>query len=350
MRLSGWTAVSVTCALFAVVGAPDVGSCQSVLDRPPNLSGGWLGTSGTLQFNFVHRFGVGDAPTRKVTNSPTFLLSYKLPAPLLLGFNYATSSDIAAAFPNEWEFFARYGRGGIALQGGYNQAAERFDGELTLRRTFGSLRAMAVGRVLSNGYASDTTRYAVGGGATVRLNRWFALAGDVASLLDRRMGEELAWGAGLQIEIPYTPHSLSLQVTNTNTATLQGVSRGLDRVRGGFESTTPFPLSGYFGGKKPAAGGAAAGAAAAPGAAGTAVEMKGVAFLPNRIEVTAGATVTWTNNDPLAHSVTADDNSWDSGLIDPGKAFSRTFTQPGEYAVHCTPHPFMKAVIVVRQP
>jgi plastocyanin len=349
LRLLSWIAVCVPCALLAVAGVPDVASCQSVLDRPPNLSGGWLGTSGTLQFNFVHRFGVGDAPTRKVTNSPTFLLSYKLPAPLLLGFNYATSSDIAAAFPNEWEVFARYGRGGIALQGGYNQAAESFDGELTAAQKFGSLRAMAVGRVLSNGYNSDTTRYAVGGGATLRLNRWFALAGDVASLLDRRSGEEIAWGAGLQIEIPYTPHSLSLQVTNTNTATLQGVSRGLDRVRGGFEFTIPFTLSRYFG-KKPAAGGAAAGAAAAQGGAGPAVQMKGVAFLPSRIEVAAGATVTWTNNDPLAHTVSADDGSWDSGTIEPGKTFSRTFTQPGEYAVHCTPHPFMKAVIVVRQP
>jgi len=171
----------------------------------------------------------------------------------------------------------------------------------------------------------------------------------VASLLDRRAAEEVAWGAGLQIEIPYTPHSLSLQVTNTNTATLQGVSRGLDRVRGGFEFTIPFTLSRYFG-KKAAATGAAAGAAAAQGGAGPAVEMKGVAFLPSRIEVAAGATVTWTNNDPLAHSVTADDGSWDSGPIDPGKTFSRTFSQPGEYAVHCTPHPFMKAVIVVRQP
>jgi plastocyanin len=349
LRLLRPIAVSVTCALFAVAGAPDVTSCQSVLDRPPNLSGGWLGANGTLQFNFVHRFGVGDAPTRKVTNSPTFLLSYKVAAPLLLGFNYATSSDIAASFPNEWEVFARYGRGALALQGGYNQAAESFDAELTAAKKFGALRAMAVGRILSNGYNNDTTRYAIGAGATLKLNRWFALAGDVASLLDRRDFEEIAWGAGLQIEIPYTPHSLSLQVTNTNTATLQGVSRGLDRVRGGFEFTIPFTLSRYFG-KKAAAGGAAAGAAAAKGGEGAAVEMKGAAFLPSRIEVAAGATVTWTNNDPLAHTVTADDGSWDSGTIDPGKTFSRTFTQPGEYAVHCTPHPFMKAVIVVRQP
>ena len=341
-----WIAVCVPCALFALVGVSDVASCQSVLDRPPNLSGGWIGPTGTLQFNFVHRFGVGDAPTRKVTNSPTFLLSYRLPAPLLIGFNYATSSDIAAAFPNEWEFFARYAHGPLALQGSYNQAAASFDAELTAAKKFGAVRAMAVGRLLTNGYNSDTTRYAVGGGAVLRLNRWFALAGDVTSLLERRAGEEIAWGAGLQIEIPYTPHSLSLQVTNTNTGTLQGVSRGLDRVRGGFEFTIPFTLSRYFGARGPSK--AVEAGAAAAGASG--VEMKGVKFLPSRIEIAAGATVTWTNNDPLAHTVTADDGTWDSGTIDPGKTFSRTFTQPGEYTVHCTPHPFMKAVIVVRQP
>ena len=349
MPLRRWIAVCVPCALFAVAGAPDVASCQSVLDRPPNLSGGWLGPTGTLQFNFVHRFGVGDAPTRKVTNSPTFLLSYRLPAPILIGFNYATSSDIAPSFPNEWEFFARYAQGPLALQGGYNQAAESFDAELTAAKKFGALRAMAVGRFLSNGYASDTTRYAVGAGATLRLSRWVALAGDVTTLLDRRANEDVAWGAGLQIEIPYTPHSLSLQVTNTNTATLQGVSRGIDQVRGGFEFTIPFTLSRYFG-KKAAAGGAAAGAAAARGGEGAAIEMKAVAFLPNRIEIAPGTTITWTNNDPLVHTVTADDGSFDSGQTEPTKTFSHTFTQPGEYAIHCTPHPFMKAVIVVRQP
>jgi len=350
LPLRRWIAVCVPCALFAVAGAPDVASCQSVLDRPPNLSGGWLGPTGTLQFNFVHRFGVGDPPTRKVTNSPTFLLSYRLPAPLLLGFNYATSSDIAPSFPNEWEFFARYGNGPIALQGGYNQAAESFDAELTAAKTFGAVRAMAVGRFLSNGYTSDTSRYAVGAGATLRLSRWFALAGDITTLLDRRDSEDIAWGAGLQIEIPYTPHSLSLQVTNTNTATLQGVSRGIDQVRGGFEFTIPFTLSRYFGGRGRSKAVEGGGAAAAQGGEGAAVAMKAVAFVPSRIEITAGTTVTWTNNDPLVHTVTADDGSFDSGQIEPTKTFSRTFTQPGEYAVHCTPHPFMKAVIVVRQP
>src|SRR5881396_1191539 len=246
-------AVFVACIALGSAGISDVTCGQSVLERPPNLSGGWLGAPGTLQFNFVHRFGVGDAPTHKVTNSPTFLLSYQLPLPLLIGFNYATSSDVAAAFPNEWEGFARYGQRGVAIQAGYNQAAGSFDAELTGARAFGPLRLIAAGRLLSNGYHSDTTRYAVGGGAVLRLNRWFALAGDATTLIDRRPSEEVAWGAGLQIAIPYSPHTLSLQVTNTNTATLQGVSRGIDRVRGGFEFTIPFTLSRYFGKRRESA-------------------------------------------------------------------------------------------------
>ncbi len=343
----GEFAVSVTCALFAAVGVSDVATCQSVLDRPPNLSGGWLGTPGTLQFNFVHRFGVGDAPLRKVTNSPTFLLGYQLPLPLLIGFNYATSSDVASSFPNEWEAFARYGRSGIALQAGYNQAAASFDAELTASRSIGRLGVMAVGRLLSNGYHRDTTRYAVGGGATLRLNRWFALAGDVTSLLKKRPGEEVAWGAGLQIAIPYSPHSLSLQVTNTNTATLQGASRGIDRVRGGFEFTIPFTLSRYFGKRRETA---REGAVGAETGKVTPAEMRAMTFAPNRLAIAAGTTIRWTNNDQLVHTITADDGSWDSGLIEPGKTWTHTFAQPGEYAFHCTPHPFMKALVVVRQP
>src|SRR5213594_2601482 len=340
-------AVFVACIALGSAGISDVTCGQSVLERPPNLSGGWLGAPGTLQFNFVHRFGVGDAPLHKVTNSPTFLLGYRLPIPLLIGFNYATSSDVAAAFPNEWEVFARYARSGVALHVGYNQAAGSGDAELTAARVVGPLRAMAVGRFLSNGYHSDTARYAIGRGATLRLHRWVALAGDVTTLLDKRPGEKVAWGAGLQLAIPYSPHTVSLQVTNTNTATLQGASRGIDRVRGGFEFTIPFTLSRYFGRRSKTAAKGGEGAAGETAANATQAEMR---FTQTRIEIAAGTTVRWTNNDQLQHSVTVNDGSWDSGLINPGGSWTHTFTQPGEYSFHCTPHPFMKGVVVVRQP
>ena len=76
--------------------------------------------------------------------------------------------------------------------------------------------------------------------------------------------------------------------------------------------------------------------------------MRQLEFAPARIEVAAGTTVIWTNNAPLQHSVVADNGSFDSGLIDPGKRYAHTFTTPGTYTFHCTPHPFMKGVVVVR--
>ena len=314
---------------------------QSLLDRTPNLSGGWLGERGTLQFNFVHRFTVADPPTRKVTNSPTFLLSYRLPFPLVIGVNYATSSDVVTTppLPNEWEVFARYARFGGALQVGYNEAARSVDAELTAGRTLGPVRLLAVGRFLSDGYGSDTARYAIGGGATVRVHRWVALALDYVTLLDSHLPETAVWGAGLHLQIPYSPHTFSLQVTNTSTATLQGASRGHDKFRGGFEFTIPFTLSRYFG-----RGAKSAGA----GVTGTAVEMRQMAFAPQRLEVTAGTTVEWTNRDQVEHTITASDGSWDSGLIAPGGTWRHTFDHPGTYTFHCTPHPFMTGAVVVK--
>jgi plastocyanin len=333
---------SIVAGLGTIAVLSNGAAAQSVLERTPNLSGGWLGSTGTLQFNFLHRFSTSPAPARKVTNSPTFLLSYRLPFPLVVGANYATSSDVAPAFPNEWEAFARYARFGGAVQLGYNQAARSADAELTVGRTVGPVRLLAVGRVLSNGYASDTARYAIGGGATVRLQRWIALAGDVATLLDRRTGEKAAWGAALQLAIPYSPHTFSLQVSNTTTATLQGSSRGVAKVRGGFEFTIPFTLSRYFGRRARAA-------VVGDGAVdATPAEIRGMAFAPNRIEIGVGATIRWTNNGQIAHTVTANDGSWDSGQIEPGGTWQRKFDAAGTYAFHCSPHPYMTGVVVVK--
>ena len=61
----------------------------------------------------------------------------------------------------------------------------------------------------------------------------------------------------------------------------------------------------------------------------------------------AGQTVTWTNTGAQQHTVTADDTSLDSGLIDPGNTFSFEFDTPGIYTYHCTPHPWMKSTITV---
>src|SRR5579864_4396046 len=68
------------------------------------------------------------------------------------------------------------------------------------------------------------------------------------------------------------------------------------------------------------------------------VDMKNVAFSPTTLEIQAGQTVTWTNDDPLQHTVTADDGSFDSGLLDPGATFTQEFDTPGTFQYYCQPH------------
>ena len=76
--------------------------------------------------------------------------------------------------------------------------------------------------------------------------------------------------------------------------------------------------------------------------------MQDFLFRPGRLEISAGTTVVWTNQGQEVHTVTAPDGSFDSGDIEPGERRSITFSRPGTYSYHCTPHPFMKGVVVVR--
>src|SRR5690348_1171129 len=92
--------------------------------------------------------------------------------------------------------------------------------------------------------------------------------------------------------------------------------------------------------------GTGTGVAVAQGASAS-VSIQNFAFSPGTIQVSAGTTVTWTNNDQTTHTVTADDGSFDSGDVAPGGTFSMTFTTPGTFAYHCKIHPFMTASIVV---
>jgi plastocyanin len=345
-------------ALLALGGAASAGA-QSLLDRPPNLTGGWVGNPGTLYFNFLHRFTASPAPARKVGNVPTFTLAAGLPRHTLAGLHYATNSALAPQYPNEWEFWLRHQpfsqAGGapldVAGQVGYNLAAEGVDGELSLARRMGRSRFTGVARVLSDPFAAGQTRFALGGGATLGISRYVAIAGDAATLLNARDGERVAWSAGVHLALPLTPHTLSLHAANTNAYTLQGMSRGEDRVRYGFEFTVPFTLARWFG---PAASAAAPPppAVVAPTGepAGVVVRasMRGMAYAPARIEVEAGTTVEWTNDDSLEHTVTSTGGAFDSGLIAPGARWRHTFTERGEYAFSCTPHPFMRGTVVVR--
>jgi len=77
------------------------------------------------------------------------------------------------------------------------------------------------------------------------------------------------------------------------------------------------------------------------------VWIKGMAFGPSTITVSAGTTITWTNKDAVAHTVTSDNGLFDSGNITGNSTYSRQFPTPGTYPYHCTPHPTMTATVIV---
>jgi plastocyanin len=331
---------------------------QTVLDRTPNLAGAWVGPAGVLHFNFLHRFSISSAPERKVTSTPTFLLAAGLPERTLVGVHYATNSELSPRYPNEWEFFGRYAPFDqelgspvdASVQAGYNLAAEGLDAEAAVARRQGRLRVLGAFRVLAEPGAESGADVALAAGAALRLTRGIALSADVASLTDRAPGERVAWAAGVNLAIPHTPHTLSLHATNTNNATLQSSSRGTGETRYGFEFTIPLTLSRYFGGRG-AETATPQPAPAAPAPAGrdtVTAEVRDFMFRPARLTVRAGTTVMWTNGGQVAHTVTAEDGSFDSGLIESGERRAMLFSKPGSFPFHCTPHPFMRGEIVVR--
>jgi len=80
------------------------------------------------------------------------------------------------------------------------------------------------------------------------------------------------------------------------------------------------------------------------------VTISNYTFSPAAITVKVGTTVTWTNQDSVGHTVTADSGTGpNSELIDQGKSYSYTFDKAGTFAYHCTPHPYMKGTVTVTE-
>lgn len=80
----------------------------------------------------------------------------------------------------------------------------------------------------------------------------------------------------------------------------------------------------------------------------TAVTIQNYAFSPATLTVNVGDKVTWTNMDSAPHSATADNNSFDTGVLENGQSGSVTFTKAGTYTYHCSVHPMMKATVIVQ--
>jgi plastocyanin len=87
--------------------------------------------------------------------------------------------------------------------------------------------------------------------------------------------------------------------------------------------------------------------AGAVSAANAEVQIDQFAFIPQRITVKAGTTVTWINEDDAPHTVASSDKLFKSKALDTGDKFSFTFTTPGTYAYFCSVHPHMTGAVVV---
>jgi plastocyanin len=77
------------------------------------------------------------------------------------------------------------------------------------------------------------------------------------------------------------------------------------------------------------------------------VFIQGMAFSPSNITVTSGTTITWTNKDAVAHTVTSTSGLFDSGSINTNGTYSHMFSTVGTFPYICTIHPLMTASVIV---
>src|SRR3989338_221346 len=77
------------------------------------------------------------------------------------------------------------------------------------------------------------------------------------------------------------------------------------------------------------------------------MDIQDYAFQKPNIRIKVGTKVTWTNRDSVRHTATADDGSFDTGLLAQGESGSYVFTTPGTFGYYCIPHPNMRGTIIV---
>ena len=83
-------------------------------------------------------------------------------------------------------------------------------------------------------------------------------------------------------------------------------------------------------------------------AAAQEVKIDNFTFNPPELTVKSGATVTWTNQDDIPHTVVAQGHQFRSKALDTNDKYSFTFTTPGVYEYFCSLHPHMVGKIVVQ--
>ncbi len=92
----------------------------------------------------------------------------------------------------------------------------------------------------------------------------------------------------------------------------------------------------------------------AKGASSQGCETTNQCYLPSSLEIRVHDTISWSNDDTAAHTVTSGtpngpDGIFDSSLFMSGSNYEFTFDDAGTYPYFCMVHPWMKGEIVVKE-
>jgi len=79
---------------------------------------------------------------------------------------------------------------------------------------------------------------------------------------------------------------------------------------------------------------------------------QGLNYAPASVNVAKGGKATWTNNDPVPHTVTSTSvpsgaSSFDSGNMNANATYTVTFNVDGTYLYKCSYHPWMHGTVIV---
>lgn len=352
-------AIASSALAFSVTAPSDA---ASVTEKTPGIDAPAVIAPGTADFLFAHNFSVVGP---KVINSPTFLLDFGLLSWASVAARYATRSTIDGR-PNEVELLGKIAvlstrrdqPFDVTVLGGYDTAANSGVSELLLGREFGPFGLLGALRGFTAGWGYGGATAAAALGLRISLTRNLYLVGDVSHVLAahhwdliKEQSNRLGYTGGLAFNIPYSPHSVSLYVTNLQSHTTMEASRGTDTWMFGFEFDVPFDsLKRWAAIFVPPKSAPQKPAETAPMQAQenvVEVEEKDMKFSPAKLTIKAGTTVRWVNRDAVAHTATSGDGTWDSGRMEPGATFTHRFDTAGTVPYECTYHAEMTGEIVV---
>ena len=77
------------------------------------------------------------------------------------------------------------------------------------------------------------------------------------------------------------------------------------------------------------------------------ISMVDILYKPAEADVKVGQKVTWTNDDPVAHTVTAENGAFDSGTVQSDETYSFTPEKAGDIPYFCEVHPNQRGTLKV---